>query len=69
MKAPSEQAQELALAIARHSPLIADNLGLQMSAEDLKYVNDFVVTFHKAAAMSPHLTVGDWLDWAGYDPL
>ena len=62
MKAPSEQAQEMAEAITRQSTLIADNLGLQMSAEELKYINDFVVTVNKAVAMFPHLTVGDWLD-------
>jgi len=61
----ADEAKELAKAITRHSPLIADNLGLAMTPADLKHIHDYVTEFDKIEAARPSLTVGDWLDRHG----
>jgi len=54
-----ETANDLAKSIARRSMLIADNLALDLTRDDLEYVYQFIGLSWLGEQLFPGLTVGD----------
>ena len=54
---------ELGLAIKRISPLIADNLAMPMSAEELKYLHMEIGRSYLMGLMFPGFTLADYLQF------
>ena len=57
-----EQAEHLFVALHRESQLYADNLGLSLTAQELKDVKERLVIAWVAEQLAPkQFTVADWL--------
>ena len=54
---------ELGTAIKRCSPLIADNLAMPMSAEELKYLHIEIGRSYLMGLMFPGYTLADYLEF------
>ena len=58
------QAEALYQALFRESPMLADGLGLGLTASELKLVKEKLVLAWVAEHIAPGFTAEQWLRWA-----